>query len=607
MIREYRQKNRIRRGQRVKKIVVVSMVKNEADIIESFVRHAFSFADEMILADHMSSDKTPEILKRLQEEGFALTVRKYYRTELAHAEVMNDLLWEAIRARGADFVLPMDADEFLVNTDTAESCRAILERLDPNVLYKLEWRNYEPLHPHEGDDTFLLTRPCRRGRDFASGQKIIVGASLARRKPFRMIQGCHYAYWETAEGHVRVPWTTAPHLHTAHFHWRSEEQYTTKLATSWINNVAKYSVNTPTADFLKKGYHALMRGEPVEQGQMISRAEVFDLRPFVPPQTLRYSRDVRPDAFRNLLAASEALAETYLESKVLARKKIVTMVVPYGGDRNALTESLRLAGEQTYPYKEIFVLCPGDTPAPENLSDAAPDAETPLTVLRNGATKDVFDQLSEKARGDYAQWLFPGDAMTPDKVMKMTVCLEMQDFPFLFALTNGDRTFAEWTPYTDFIVEPRPEFQMMDPNVMWQRLLWMGKYPSGGVTGLLIRRDVMEKRQWLRDGFLEERPLLLTMFRSLLQIEPGEDDESSVAILQETYCSRDWDQIDLTNWIWHQIEWACLLSLDRPLLDGEVYRDAVQRIRSNEAIAAPRRQNISAALWQEYQAALAAL
>ncbi len=191
--------------------------------------------------------------------------------------------------------------------------------------------------------------------------------------------------------------------------------------------------------------------------------------------------------------------------------------------------------------------------------------------------------------------------------MKMTVCLEMQDFPFPFAMTNGDQVFADWTPYTDFIVTPRPEFQMMDPNVMWQRLLWMGKYPAASITGLLIRRDVMEKRQWLRDGFLDERPLLLTMFRSLLRIEPGENNENTVAIIQETYCSRDWKQIDLTDWVWHQIEWACLLSLDRPLLDGEVYRDAVRRIRENVNIAAPRRQDIGVTLWEEYQSALAAL
>ena len=586
----------------MKKIIVVSMVKNEADIIESFVRHSLSFADEMILADHMSSDKTPAILKQLQEEGLPLTVRKCYRAEYAQAEVMNDLLGEAARERGADLVLPMDADEFLVNTETKESCRAILERLDPNVLYKLEWRNYEPLHPHEGEDTFLLTRPCRRGNGFAESQKVIVGAALLRQKPFRLIQGSHYAYWDTAEGRVNVPWTTAPLLHTAHFNWRSEEQYAAKMAAGWLHNVARFSVNTPSGWFLKWGFRRLMRGEPVSREHDLSGTAPFDLRPFVPPQTLRYSRDVRPDAFRNLLAASEIIAETYLESKVLQRQKTVTMVIPYSGDGAALRESLRLADEQTYPYKEIFVLCLGDTPTPNH-----PVSDTPLTVLQNTETKDVFGLLSEKATGDYAQWLFPGDTMTPDKVMKMTACLETQEFPFLFALTNGDRTFEDWTPYTDFNESPRPEFQMVDPGVMWQRLLWMGKYPSGGITGLLIPRAVMETCDWFRDGFLEERPLFLTMFRALLQCDPGESGDVTVAMIQEMYCARDWEKIDLTDWLWHQIEWACLLLLDRDLLAEDVYRDAARRLRENEAIARPHRREIDDTLWAEYQEALSRL
>ena len=40
------------------KIAVISMMKNEADIVESFVRYYATFADCIIVADHNSNDGT---------------------------------------------------------------------------------------------------------------------------------------------------------------------------------------------------------------------------------------------------------------------------------------------------------------------------------------------------------------------------------------------------------------------------------------------------------------------------------------------------------------------------------------------------------------------
>ena len=584
----------------MKKIIVISMVKNEADIIESFIRHSLSFADEILIADHMSSDKTPEILQSLRDEGLPLTVRKYYQVELAHAEVMNELMWEAINAHDADFVLPMDGDEFLVNTETQESCRALLQGLDPNTLYKLNWRNYEPRHPHEDEDQFLLSRPCRRSRGFTQGQKIIVGAALARQKPFKMVQGCHYAYWDTDGGKLNVPWTEAPFLHTAHFNWRSDEQYNTKMATSWINNVAKYSVHTPTAYFLKRGYHQMIRGETVTREHDLADGEDFDLRPFVSPQTLRYSRDVRPDVFKNLLSASELLAQAYLEHKMLQRKKVVTIVIPYGGD-DALRVSLRTAHEQTYPYKEIFVLLIGAERDCIHLPQGQ-DHDN-VTILSGDDERDVFAQLSEKTRGDYVQWLFPGDEIRPDKVMKMVACMEMQDFSFLFALSNGSDTFSDWMPYMDlpFLAE----FVMLELPGLRRHLLCTGKYPSGGIAGLLVRRAVMEERQWFRDCFMEGHPLFFSMFLSLLRESP--DNEGLVAVIQEMFCTRDRMRIDITDWAWHQLEWACQLIAHRDVLEAEDYAKATEALRTHEKFAERHREDIDGALWDQYQAALSEL
>ena len=84
-----------------------------------------------------------------------------------------------------------------------------------------------------------------------------------------------------------------------------------------------------------------MRGEAITHEHGLDDGEEFDLRPFVPPQTLRYSQNVRPNVLVNLLSAAEIMAQSYLEYKVLQRKKIVTIVIPYNGDDGALRASLQ--------------------------------------------------------------------------------------------------------------------------------------------------------------------------------------------------------------------------------------------------------------------------
>ena len=168
------------------RIVAISMVKNEADIIECFVRHALTFADAMIVAEQESFDDTGRILENLMAEGLPLTVRRIHRTGHIQEEVMNTLLSEAMTAFGADIVVPLDADEFLVNTDTPDSCRAILGALSRDALYPVSWRRYEPL---DSERIFSLSGPCRRAKNDETGIKVIVGAGVTEERPFHLVQG----------------------------------------------------------------------------------------------------------------------------------------------------------------------------------------------------------------------------------------------------------------------------------------------------------------------------------------------------------------------------------------------------------------------------------
>ena len=135
--------------QKSNKIMVVAVTKIESDIIESFIRHTLSFADEILIADNGSFDGTQEILHKLQEENLPIHWKRLpYRAEFDHAGMMLSLLREAIEQHNADIVFPLDIDEFLINTENDVSVREILQKLDTTKVYHVHMYQYALLHPY---------------------------------------------------------------------------------------------------------------------------------------------------------------------------------------------------------------------------------------------------------------------------------------------------------------------------------------------------------------------------------------------------------------------------------------------------------------------------
>ena len=94
------------------KVVGVAMVRNEADIIETFVRYHLQFCDQLILTDHQSSDGCTEILEAMAADDTRLLVLHDRRSGLFQREVMTRTMRTAARELRADWVLPLDGDEF---------------------------------------------------------------------------------------------------------------------------------------------------------------------------------------------------------------------------------------------------------------------------------------------------------------------------------------------------------------------------------------------------------------------------------------------------------------------------------------------------------------
>ena len=123
-------------------MIGVSVVKNEADIIEANIRHNLGFLDRIVVFDHDSCDATRRILDALAAEGLPITLlaRRADRAEFGfwQGEFMTALAKLAFEQHGADYVFPIDADEFI----DAASREAIETALDacPNEVANLSNR-----------------------------------------------------------------------------------------------------------------------------------------------------------------------------------------------------------------------------------------------------------------------------------------------------------------------------------------------------------------------------------------------------------------------------------------------------------------------------------
>jgi hypothetical protein len=93
--------------------VSLTMVKNEEDIIESFVRYNLRSIDHMFIADNLSTDGTVDILQALKAEGLPLTLTTDYDQALKQNDKMTAMYRDAFRKHSFEYVFLLDADEFL--------------------------------------------------------------------------------------------------------------------------------------------------------------------------------------------------------------------------------------------------------------------------------------------------------------------------------------------------------------------------------------------------------------------------------------------------------------------------------------------------------------
>lgn len=127
------------------RLIGISCVRDEEDIIESFVRHNLVYLDKLYIVDNLSKDKTVEILTALADEGLAIEVWNSTSCSNQQERAITAALNKATKQdTGTDFAFLLDADEFLGAADR-QSLIADLEEVGLNGYGIMPWKTYVPI------------------------------------------------------------------------------------------------------------------------------------------------------------------------------------------------------------------------------------------------------------------------------------------------------------------------------------------------------------------------------------------------------------------------------------------------------------------------------
>ncbi|SHJ50501.1 glycosyltransferase family 2 protein [Paramaledivibacter caminithermalis] len=258
-----------------RKVFSFSMVKNEADIIESFVRYHCNIFDGMVIKDNCSSDNTLNILEKLKSEGKPIYILRDNNTEYTQSVKMTKLLYYTIKKYNPDILIPLDADEFLTTSDNSGNPKKILNKISLDEAYRIKWRNYIPNFDDNKDEKFIpkRIRYARWKRDIQG--IVIIPKDFAHKNPVRLVQGNHTIFI----GEERKYPDVMDELIVAHYPVRSVNQIKSKILVGWINELSRYDTDKPDCWHWGMMYRDIKDGKgDLSQRDLIKIAKNYNLK-----------------------------------------------------------------------------------------------------------------------------------------------------------------------------------------------------------------------------------------------------------------------------------------------------------------------------------------
>ena len=561
------------------------MVKNESDIIESFVRHALSYADVLLVIDHNSTDETRKILELLQAEGLPIRIGTFEKNGYFQSEIMTSLLYRAIEEENADIVVAADADEFLIMNDENEGVEELREKLqvlDPGIVHLVPFVGYELKDAENGQERFLLSRPCCHAATVSSLPKVIVGSEAARKYQIRIGQGNHLAYSEKENNPMTLRREFVDGFHIAHFAWRSRVQRASKIICGWLTNVEAFSKYTYLAAHWQKAFLAFLENgdlpgdsiaEPISANLGRYASWYEEMVDSSGGMTLRYTKS-KTDCLADVARLAEVIANTCCREHTLVKKKLVSILLIYDGDEKAFVTSLNAIEAQTYPHFELLLLNFQATPSHALMQAAAQWSkrhQQPVRIISG----PVFKNLATNVHGDYVQWVLPGDVLYPEKILAMLMAADTRPVhPIVVSNATALQNSIFHPPFMSLKSTERS--LGLFSGELYKNILQNGLSVLCGLSGALIRHEVMERAGWLESCFMGSRPMELSVWLSIWEVLPQGVGQSMIFIreplVQSAHC---WTADD---YIVYAMEWRYLIDRFRgtQLLPEEEFETAIR-------------------------------
>lgn len=240
-------------------IVALTMVGNEQEIIESFVRYNSHFVDEIVFVSSCCVDNTLVIIRKLMSEGYS--IRLFEETEIAFDQryLDNKYLKMIAKENTADWIIPLDCDEFIAGD---KNPREVFSNLSIEQAYIIKWKNYIMTKEDDMNQNFI---PCRCthikktvGENYIG--KVIVPAKKVIENQLCLSTGHHDIIGRNIGTQI------IEEIWLAHYPAISREQYLLRIYESSI----KYITWRKRA--FDEGYHVYRQIKEIESGKDVYEA-----------------------------------------------------------------------------------------------------------------------------------------------------------------------------------------------------------------------------------------------------------------------------------------------------------------------------------------------
>lgn len=231
-----------------KKLIGLSMIRNESDIIESFIRHNLTLLDELHIIDHGSTDNSREILQLLKEEGLPIHIYYYDELEFTPVPILNHVMQILLEKDDSiDYIFPLDSDEFIYCPSRIR-LESLLNFIPDDRVGMYTWRGYIP-NTTEYNPDFLTSFTEQRQENILT-PKVIIPRKIAEQH--KLTIGCHFMVNQSNEEVKSVVFRSSQHRHFSTWFIQRFNAEFIETDDLWLGHYPIRSVNQQIKKVLEK-------------------------------------------------------------------------------------------------------------------------------------------------------------------------------------------------------------------------------------------------------------------------------------------------------------------------------------------------------------------